>query len=85
MLRSKPSSPKLAVVLGVPLGLAPKLSVSDMELGPGTYTMTPKLPLPIGAENPLNANGSQGMLAKSEPQSSVLCILVAAPEQERMK
>lgn len=83
MLRSKCSSPKLAVVLGVPLGLAPKLSVSDMELGP--YTMTPKLPLPTGAENPLNAHGSQGMLAKNEPQFSVLCILVAAPEQERVK
>ena len=64
MLRSKPSSPKLAVVLGVPLSLAPKLSVSDMELGPGTDTMNPKLPLPTGAENSLNANGSQGMLAK---------------------
>ena len=64
---------------------SPKLSVSDMELGPGTDTMNPKLPLPTGAENSLNANGSQGMLAKSEPQSSVLCILVAAPEQERVK
>lgn len=73
------------MVLGVPLVLAPKLSVQDMVLGPQTYTMTSKLPLPVRAENLINPNGSGVVLAKDEQESSVLCLLVDEPIGKQLK
>lgn len=55
-----------------------------MELGLETCTVTSKLPLPMGAEDPINANGSGVVLAKGERQFSALCMLVVTPEQERV-